>query len=300
MRDSYEYVSSPLPSPTNFPGLSLAELRAHCTNFGLVKSGGRAALQDRLQYHVELHERATTAPPAAPPTSPSAIAVDAAQKAIATLVSDVDNAWQTKWDTGIAAGNVERDQNASQLKREKDENQRLRGNLTAMAAGLTLSRTSHKREKDENQRLRGKLADMVALHARLEAESAEKTDRMEKVKVLMEKARLEAESAEKTDRMEEELVEVMSYKDTEGPWMFEIPEEHAIPAPEGTEDWDGTDSVVIELKDGTFAVVGRDWYDEADDGVGDDDYKENMVGTLTDTTYPDEGEEITGTYTPKA
>jgi hypothetical protein len=102
------------------------------------------------------------------------------------------------------------------------------------------------------------------------------------------------------DEAEEELAEVMSDKDTEGPWMFEIPEEHAIPAPEGTEDWDGTDSVVIELKDGTFAVVGRDWYDEADDGIGDDDYKENMVGTLTDTTYPDDGDAITGTFTPKA
>ena len=104
------------------------------------------------------------------------------------------------------------------------------------------------------------------------------------------------------DEAEEELAEVMSDKDTEGPWMFEIPEEHAIPAPDGDddEDWDGTDSIVCELKDGTFAVVPRDWYDDAPDSVEDADYVANMVGTLTDTTYPDEGDAITGTYTPKA
>jgi structure-specific recognition protein 1 len=104
------------------------------------------------------------------------------------------------------------------------------------------------------------------------------------------------------DEAEEELAEVMSDKDTEGPWMFEIPEEHAIPAPDGDddEDWDGTDSIVCELKDGTFAVVPRDWYDDAADSIGDEDYVANMVGTLTDTTYPDEGDAITGTYTPKA
>ena len=106
------------------------------------------------------------------------------------------------------------------------------------------------------------------------------------------------------DEAEEELAEVMSDKDTEGPWMFEIPEEHAIPAPDDydndDEDWDGTDSIVCELKDGTFAVVPRDWYDDAADSIGDEDYVANMVGTLTDTTYPDEGDAITGTYTPKA
>jgi len=104
------------------------------------------------------------------------------------------------------------------------------------------------------------------------------------------------------DEAEEELAEVMSDKDTEGPWMFEIPEEHAIPAPDGDDDgdWDGTDSIVCELKDGTFTVVPRDWYDDAPDSVEDADYVANMVGTLTDTTYPDEGDAITGTYTPKA
>jgi hypothetical protein len=108
---------------------------------------------------------------------------------------------------------------------------------------------------------------------------------------------------EEEEEEEEEELDPKPVKDTEGPWMFEIPEEHAIPPPDDydndDEDWDGTDSVAIELKDGTFVVVPRDWYDDAADYLDDEDYVANMVGTVTDTTYPDEGDELTGTFIPK-
>ena len=83
--------------------------------------------------------------------------------------------------------------------------------------------------------------------------------------------------------------------DEEGPWQFDVPEEHAL-----SDVDDETDGIAAKLGNGTIVVVSREWYDEAPEDISDSLYTENIQGTLTEVTYPEEGGFITGTYTPKA
>ena len=93
---------------------------------------------------------------------------------------------------------------------------------------------------------------------------------------------------DEVDAQEDEL-------DEEGPWQFEVPEEQALTGVE-----DETDGIAAKLTNGTIVVVSREWYDDAPEEIPDDLYEDNMVGTLTDVTYPEEGGFIEGTFTPKA
>jgi len=83
--------------------------------------------------------------------------------------------------------------------------------------------------------------------------------------------------------------------DEEGPWQFEVPEDHPL-----TEAEDENDGIAAKLSNGTIVVVSRDWYDMAPEEIADSEYEENMQGTLAEVIYPEDGGFITGTYTPKA
>lgn len=83
--------------------------------------------------------------------------------------------------------------------------------------------------------------------------------------------------------------------DEDGPWQFDVPGDHPLTGVE-----DETDGIAAKLSNGTIVVVSREWYDEAPEEISDSLYEKNMVGTMTDVTYPEDGGFITGTFTPKA
>jgi hypothetical protein len=105
----------------------------------------------------------------------------------------------------------------------------------------------------------------------------------------------EADAEELLEQMAEEVDAQEDELDEEGPWQFEVPEEQALTGVE-----DATDGIAAKLTNGTIVVVSREWYDDAPEEIPDDHYEGNMVGTLTDVTYPEEGGFIEGTFTPKA
>ena len=104
----------------------------------------------------------------------------------------------------------------------------------------------------------------------------------------------DAEAEALLEQMAKEVDAEEGEVDEEGPWQFDVPEDHPL-----TETEDANDGIAAKLSNGTIVVVSRDWYDMAPEEIEDSDYEENMQGTLTDVTYPEEGGFIKGTYTPK-
>ena len=104
----------------------------------------------------------------------------------------------------------------------------------------------------------------------------------------------DAEAEALLEQMAKEVDAEEGEVDEEGPWQFDVPEDHPL-----TETEDDNDGIAAKLSNGTIVVVSRDWYDMAPEEIEDSDYEENMQGTLTDVTYPEEGGFIKGTYTPK-
>ena len=109
----------------------------------------------------------------------------------------------------------------------------------------------------------------------------------------------EAEAEEDAEALLEQMAKEVDAEegevDEEGPWQFDVPEDHPL-----TETEDDNDGIAAKLSNGTIVVVSRDWYDMAPEDIDDASYAENMQGTLTEVTYPEESGFITGTYTPKA
>ena len=91
--------------------------------------------------------------------------------------------------------------------------------------------------------------------------------------------------------------------ENEGPWCFTLPDEHKLPTPEdASPDFDPTDAAVVRCGDKHY-VVPISWYEGADEEDLDNEaaLAKNFIGMVTDPVYPaEDGEELTGTYNPKA
>ena len=91
--------------------------------------------------------------------------------------------------------------------------------------------------------------------------------------------------------------------ENEGPWCYTLPDEHKLPTPEdASPDFDPTDAAVVRCGDKHY-VVPISWYEGADEADLDNEaaLAKNFIGMVTNPVYPaEDGEELTGTYNPKA
>ena len=91
--------------------------------------------------------------------------------------------------------------------------------------------------------------------------------------------------------------------ENEGPWCFTLPDEHKLPTPEdASPDFDPTDAAVVRCGDKHY-VLPISWYESAEEAdLGNEaEIAKNYIGMVTDPVYPaEDGEELTGTYNPKA
>ena len=91
--------------------------------------------------------------------------------------------------------------------------------------------------------------------------------------------------------------------ENEGPWCFTLPDEHKLPTPEdASPDFDPTDAAVVRCGDKHY-VLPISWYEGAEEAdlENEAEIAKNYIGMVTDPVYPaEDGEELTGTYNPKA
>lgn len=91
--------------------------------------------------------------------------------------------------------------------------------------------------------------------------------------------------------------------ENEGPWCFTLPDEHKLPTPEdASPDFDPTDAAVVRCGDKHY-VLPISWYEGAEEAdlENEAEIAKNYIGMVTNPVYPaEDGDELTGTYNPKA